>query len=482
MRRGLILTGTMVICAFLMQPFIAMAYYDGASGDIMLQAFCWRAKWQGQHGQWYAGLTDSHTRDRIWTAGFTVLWFPPPSKTIRFDLDEYGDATSACGYMPLDYYDVGQYIQKVVDRNSGCWYTHASYPTLYGTKTELRGAITTFHILGIKVLADVVLNHRAARQPNSQGEWNCWGDVLGGWTTGQIASGMLVWGRKGVDEDPIQIVDVDGGSGGPDTGEDAPYAADINFNDSGTVDSLKLWLQWLKSLGFNGWRYDMVKGYKPEVLAKFNVGTNPYISVGDYWDVDRQKVLNWIEHTHTFKNYCSMAFDLPMRDELKRALANDDYSGLRDINGKLNGLVGLWPAKTVSFVDNHVTWNNWYYVIPDGPDTDANNWNETLMAYAFILSTPGIPCVYWKSWADDFLMRPFINNLILARKAGNVGRGSAIRIDQARNGLFAAYVGWPNAEKLAFKLGPNAWTPAFPQYAGWVLKVSGERFKVWVRP
>jgi len=53
---------------------------------------------------------------------------PPPS-----------DAVSAQGYLPRDLYDLD---------------------SCYGTEAELRDCITALHDAGIKVLADIVINHR----------------------------------------------------------------------------------------------------------------------------------------------------------------------------------------------------------------------------------------------------------------------------------------------------------------------------------
>lgn len=43
---------------------------------------------------------------------------------------------------------------------------------------DLKNAINTFHSFGIKVVGDVVLNHRCAQHQNKNGIWNIFGGRL----------------------------------------------------------------------------------------------------------------------------------------------------------------------------------------------------------------------------------------------------------------------------------------------------------------
>ena len=60
------------------------------------------------------------------------------------------------GYDPYDFFDLGEYNQK------------GTVETRFGSKQELVNMINTAHAYGIKVIADIVINHRSGGDP----EWN----------------------------------------------------------------------------------------------------------------------------------------------------------------------------------------------------------------------------------------------------------------------------------------------------------------------
>ena len=72
--------------------------------------------------------------------GFTLVWMPPSTASV-----------SPEGYMPTDYYNL----------NSN-----------YGNAADLKTTIQTLQSRGLKVIGDVVLNHRCALHQDSNGIWN----------------------------------------------------------------------------------------------------------------------------------------------------------------------------------------------------------------------------------------------------------------------------------------------------------------------
>lgn len=106
-----------------------------AKHETMLQCFEWYLP--DDHGLWnWIGV---HAED-LAAAGFTMTWLPPAYK------GQAGDAD--VGYGVYDMYDLGEFDAK------------GSVPTKYGSRGDYLGAIRTLRAHGLRVLADIVFNHR----------------------------------------------------------------------------------------------------------------------------------------------------------------------------------------------------------------------------------------------------------------------------------------------------------------------------------
>lgn len=103
--------------------------------ETMLQGFEWYLPADGKHWQ-------KLSRMAHWLAfrGFTAVWLPPAYK------GELGDRE--VGYAVYDLYDLGEFNQKGTVR------------TKYGTAEEYIDCVSALKRVGIRPLADVVLNHR----------------------------------------------------------------------------------------------------------------------------------------------------------------------------------------------------------------------------------------------------------------------------------------------------------------------------------
>ena len=102
--------------------------------DTMMQYFEW---YLPNDGLWWKRCAAK--ADDLADLGVTEVWLPPAYK---------GISQEDVGYGAYDLYDLGEFDQKGTVR------------TKYGTKEEYLDAIRAFHENGIRVLADIVLDHR----------------------------------------------------------------------------------------------------------------------------------------------------------------------------------------------------------------------------------------------------------------------------------------------------------------------------------
>lgn len=391
------------------------AILDGQSNAIMLQGFHWRSR---ETYPWWNIIASK--AGEIDSAGFSMVWFPPSSK-----------AASAEGYLPNELY-----IQT----------------SSYGTQAQLEAAIDALHARGVSAIADVVVNHRV-------GTAN-WADFTN-----------PSWGPDAVCDDD----EWSGATGSLDTGIGYGAARDIDHTKAYVRTSITGWMSWLKgTIGYDGWRYDYVRGYGGSYTSQYNSGTAPVFSVGELWDdldlnnvnAHRQQLMNWIDAT----GGSSAAFDFTTKGVLQQAVAYSEFWRLRDSAGKPSGAIGWWPSHAVTFIDNHDTG-------PSSPSGGQNHWpfpsDKVMQGYAYILTHPGVPSVYWVHFFDWGLGNP-IKELMNLRLSKGITSTSSVSIQVADSTRYAAIIGG----NVAMKIGPGAWSPSG---TGWSLATSGSSYAVWTK-
>ena len=97
------------------------------------------------------------------------------------------------------------------------------------------------------------------------------------------------------------------------------------------------------------------------------------------------------------------------------------------------------------------------------------------MGYAYILTHPGTPSVFWDhyfDWGDD--LKNQIKALLRARDDAGIHARSKLEIVAATDQVYAALVG----ENLAVKLGNDGWSPSG---GGWNVAASGNEWCVWIK-
>jgi alpha-amylase len=415
MKKLRMLTGLSALV--LAAPLASAGPLDGNSSDVMLQGFHW---YSYQTYPWWGVIQNNAAT--IKSGGFTMVWLPPPS-----------DAASNEGYLPRRL--------EVLDSK-------------YGTRANLVSALSALNNNGVRPIADIVINHRV-------GTTN-WADFT-----------QPTWGSNAV----CRGDEWSGATGNADTGDGYSAARDIDHTQTYVQDSIVNWMNTtLKGVGFAGWRYDYVKGYHGSYVGSYNTRTAPYFSVGELWtDLDlnnpnphRQLIMNWIDAT----GGRSAAFDFTTKGLLQRAVQYNEFWRLRDSTGKPAGAIGWWGAKSVTFIDNHDTG-------PSYPSGGQNHWpfpgDKVLQGYAYILTHPGIPCVYWVHYFD-WGHKAALNTMISIRKSKGITSTSTVSIQAADSSKYAAII-TGNSGKVAMKIGYGSWSPG----AGWTLATSGNNYAIWTQ-
>ena len=392
--------------------------------DILLQGFHWGSpdvRKDDGSPRWYKIIEEN--ADRIKNSGFTLVWLPPPS-----------DSVEKHGYEPRE-------LNKLDSE--------------YGNEAELKATIAK--LLPVKAIADIVINHRSGSSNDSD--------------------------FRNPDWDPAEaVVEGDEGSGrksnNTDTGFASDFSRDLDHKSSVVSLGIKDWMNSLKSrVGFVGWRYDFVKGYAPWANELYNRETQPEFSVGEFFDGNVQSVINWIDGTHQNSAFRSTAFDFPLRYALYEAVVFGNYHWLKYID-KAPGVIGIWSDKAVTFLENHDTedvrngtYSSWF---PGG--------DQMLQGYAYLLTHPGIPSVFWRDIYDsNSYCEDCINNLIRIRKEYGIHSESKLYITTAQEGnVYGAYIQGDKGE-LAMKIGPGPWQPWGSKWNDPMgqLLISGGDFAVW---
>ncbi len=311
-------------------------------------------------------------------AGFTAVWLPPLLKTAS------GAGKGADGYGPFDDYDIGSRHQK------------GSTPTRFGSREQLIRCVAVLRANGLDVYLDLVEHHRS-------------GDTTPFVFRYPGADDSPDGGRFPKDRDdfiPNEPHDPD--LGGP-VADDKPFGREfaiINAQPPNTVlRGLTDAADWLtRTLDVQGYRIDDVKGLSTDFLRPF-LTSEPMrgkFAVGEFFDGSRTLVNGWVNNPRGMKGVAS-AFDFPLKFVLTQMCNNPGNFNMADLDHV--GLVGISPFQAVTFIENH--------------DTDLNA-NEIvvlnkLFGYAYILTSEGYPCVYYRDYdmgPDGYKLKPQLDNLI----------------------------------------------------------------------
>jgi len=297
------------------------------------------------------------------TSGFSAIWLPPPLKGASGGVSN--------GYDPFDDYDPGSKDQK------------GTVPTRYGSREALERCAAMMRANGIDIYLDLVENQR----DGDDGHFNfAYKDAFGNLAPQHNQQGRFPKGpidfHPHVPEDPGVFSDqfsfgrdlapINGGKPKGKCGAQLIDAAD--------------WLT--RALDVQGYRLDNTKGvstvFITELLhSKSMVGK---FAVGEFADGNIQNLQNWsnaVQHR-------SSSFDFPLHFVLKNMC--NSPGGFPMFTLDHAGLAGADPLGAVTFVENH--------------DTDRGGIGgpivvNKMLAYAYILTSEGYPCVFYRDYSKD---------------------------------------------------------------------------------
>jgi alpha-amylase len=325
---------------------------------VMMQAFYWDCPREDKKEfKWWNYVNEKIPS--LAKAGFTSLWLPPVHKAANL-------LGPSMGYDPYDYYDLGEFDQK------------GSVPTWFGTRSELEALIKNAHAHRLTLLADMVLNHNSGAD---EMEVN---PITGQsrWTLFKPKSGKFPRNWECFHPNMYESWDEMTFGDMPDLSHRNPYVF---------AEILKL-ARWLvEEIGFDGFRYDFVKGFGAstvQAIQEYRYLRNrhpfkPY-GVAEYWD-SAGNTLHWVNEANRNNANPVDVFDFPLREALKNMCDQYGFS-LRNLAGS-ESVLKEQNYSAVTFVENH-----------DLRDDGRPIVNDKLLAYSYILTHEGYPCVFWKDY------------------------------------------------------------------------------------
>lgn len=363
---------------------------------VMMQFFHWYTPANGNLWKEFANQANE-----LAAAGITAVWLPPAYKGSSGGLD--------VGYSVYDLYDLGEFDQK------------GSIRTKYGLKADYLNAIQAAKTAGIKVYADVILNHMVggdtiedveATPLSRENQKDAIGEnrIVKAWThftfpgrKGKYSTMEWHWWHfDAVDYDAnnehYNAIYVFKGKSLQDDGdlEDRTTAfligCDLDTQSKEVRDALKLWGDWyVKTTQIDGFRFDAVKHVKSDFFSDFlqhcrNKSGKDLFAVGEYWSSDPNLLQRFIDRTSGNIHL----FDVPLHYNLSRASKSGDGYDLTTIFD--HTLVKQQPALAVTMVDNH-----------DSQPLQASAstiepWFKP-QAYALILlRQAGYPCIFYADY------------------------------------------------------------------------------------
>lgn len=362
------------------------------NNKTMMQYFEWYLPDDQQH--WERAKNEAK---RLSNDGITSVWLPPAYKGNGGNRD--------VGYAVYDTYDLGEFNQK------------GSVATKYGTKDSYLSAIKTLQENNIKVLADIVFNHRIgadecekviARKCDKNNRNNLIGNEqeIIAWTKFNFPErnnkySDFKWNAShfdGTDWDDrnkdnslflFKGKNWETGVGKEKGNYDYLMGADLDVTCPEVINELITYGKWyMETTGVDGYRIDAVKHIGVEFFVKWlkemrlAFGEDIY-AVGEYWGKEIGELITYLDRCGNSMDL----FDVPLHFNFLKAATSNGNFDMRDI---FKGtIVEAREHSAVTFVDNHDTQPG------QALESYIPQWFKPLAYAITLLRQEGEPCVFY---------------------------------------------------------------------------------------
>ncbi|MET0612017.1 MAG: glucan 1,4-alpha-maltotetraohydrolase domain-containing protein, partial [Pseudomonas caspiana] len=331
------------------------------------------------------------------------------------------------------------YFWKDFDKNSA-----------YGSEAQLRQVASSLRASGVKVIYDVVPNHMD--RPHI-------GPALKA-----VLDEKTDW-RDGCDQcddgDPFMQGDVDLNTQKPEVRK--------LFEDE--------FIDLREHYAAGGLRFDFVKGYSAGTVDQWmNAFGSHSFCVGELWKAPNEYPGDDWRHTASWqdglkawsdKSHCTV-FDFALKERMQNGSISDWRDGL---NGNPDP---AWRSIAVTFVDNHDT--GYSPGVTNGQHHWALEEEKRNQAYAYILSSPGTPTVYWPDMYD-WPRGALIRQLIKLRREAGVKADSPIIFQSNYSGLVAKTTG--TKQTLLIALNSDLKNTDVSAAHNLALESDGGKIRIW---
>ncbi|MCZ7488714.1 alpha-amylase [Rhizobium rhizogenes] len=366
------------------------------AGRTLLQFFHW---YYPDGGKLWSEVAEK--AESLAKMGITDIWLPPAYK---------GAAGGySVGYDTYDLFDLGEFDQK------------GTVATKYGDRAALEHAGQTLKENGIRVIHDVVLNHKMGadekekvrvRRVNPEDRTDIDDEDFQALAYTKFtfpgrkgAHSKFIWDLKcfsGVDhiEEPTEdgifrlVNEYGDGEWNEEVDQengnfDYLMGADVEFRNRAVYEELKYWGRWLsEQVQVDGFRLDAAK-HIPAWFFRDWVGhmretVDPDLFVvAEYWHPDIDALKSYLE----LVDKQLMLFDVALHHRFHDAAKQGGDFDMRSIFD--GSLVAAVPDHAVTLVDNHDTQPLQSLEAPVEP------WFKPLAYAIILLREEGVPCVFY---------------------------------------------------------------------------------------